>query len=184
MKQAQLEWWSSLYVFTTEDRCETGWMIVFTAEHTKRSVSSHLCLLFTSYFVKHLSGTIADSFLFSAPFPSSSCVCSAYLSVWSASTLWPSQLCLIRLSPPSLPVPMLLSLCLPRLTFSQPLTNHFSLSLSFSLAWLDKLAFAVASVLLFFQSLLQMVDLLMSVHWVEYMSCTSISVVLQTCTVN
>ena len=65
----------------------------------------------------------------------------------SASTLWPSQLCLVGLSPPSLPVPMLLVLCLPRLSLSpsQLLTNLFSW------AWLDKLAFAPASV--FFSSL-------------------------------
>lgn len=78
----------------------------------------------------------------------------------SASTLWLSQLCIICLSPPSLPVPMLLSLCLSRLSLSlfQRFANHFSLSLlHHEHDWTN------CPLLLpvwFFQALLQMVQLL------------------------
>lgn len=105
---------------------------------------------------------VADSFLFSDPFPSSS---------WVSLLICLLQPCdpLSCASPVSL-LPLFLSPCCslfvrPRLTFSQPLAYHFSpsisLALSFCLARLDKL------------SLLQMVVLLMSVESYEHLLWTN-----------
>lgn len=153
---------------TTKERLEEDWKMIYITD----LVSNHFCLDEHSGLTQLLHVVvrfIAISRSNIYPFPSFS----AYLSILSASTLWPSRLHIIRLSPPSLPVPMLHSLCFClgclSLCFSPTITTSFSLSFCvFSWAWLDKLAFSLASLYFFRVSVADgpLADDCLSVFWI------------------
>lgn len=96
------------------------------SRYIKTWASSHFALLSTSYCGEYLTGPVLAH-----------CSCSVRLlihcrslpPVLPASTPWLSQPPRRSLSPPSLPVPSPLSLCLLRLSLcpSWPIANHFSL---------------------------------------------------------
>lgn len=138
-----LVWWNHLCSPLNTDESQ-AWTTMFTAEHIKGSVSHYLSLLFTSHFDKHLSGTIVH------------CCCGC----WFISVSLPHfhrllLICLFCLLQPCDPLscassvsllPLFLSpccalfVCLVWLSLGPSLATSLSPSVSFSLAWLDKLA--------------------------------------------